>query len=442
MSITTLNSACSPLANMVPIGVGTARAESLDSYTQRLANAHRVPRYFIDLLVHGKTDSISRPKRPAAPGMLNTLTQPDFAQRLVNLTARPDVALIGFGGLKGSINRLGLCRSERAWCLECFGEWRAASVEPYIPHLWAIPSYKVCHIHRSPLSVKCNACWATFNNESSWAGSFDVCPKCKAPLHIEPGTIPSNGGYRKVLKDIPEYEELAAQVLAEFVQDVLRITTENLMVGVDFEMLMEHCRKYDLAHTQADLARVVQLSVTTIHELATGKFPPGLSNLVRIAVTCEVALVGLICPALWRTTASGSKIEGKTSELPVGNKRKFYDWDEIEKRVIASIESGDAKPPHTMAREMGLCEKQFCLKLGKTIYRLRLAAASKNLMERDREYAEIKLRLTEKIKFAKKNRKRTSGTAMSKSLGIGINNKSFHKAYDDLKPLLVKSPQR
>jgi hypothetical protein len=153
-------------------------------------------------------------------------------------------------------------------------------------------------------------------------------------------------------------------------------------------------------------------------------------------------LAGLVCPALWKTSASDSKIEARAVELPVGAKRKFYNWDDIEKQVIASIESGDAKPPHTMAREMGLCEKQFCLKLGKTVYRLRLAAVSKRLMQRDQEYEDIKVRLAEKIKFAKQNRQLTSRTAMSKKLAIGINNQSFHKAYDDLKHLLVKRPHR
>ena len=114
----------------------------------------------------------------------------------------------------------------------------------------------------------------------------------------------------------------------------------------------------------------------------------------------------------------------------------------IENQVIASIESGDAKPPHTMAREMGLCEKQFCLKLGKTIHRLGLAAISKKLMDRDQEYEDFKVRLAEKIKFARQNRKLASRTAMSKSLGIEINNKIFHKACDDLSHLLVKKPHR
>ena len=117
-------------------------------------------------------------------------------------------------------------------------------------------------------------------------------------LHIELGTIPSNGGYRPIIKNASEYDELASHVLAEFMKDLHRITKENLTISTDFQMLLEHCRKYDLAHTQADSARVVHLSVATVHELATGKFPPGLANLVRIVVTCEVSLAGLICSEL------------------------------------------------------------------------------------------------------------------------------------------------
>jgi len=71
-----------------------------------------------------------------------------------------------------------------------------------------------------------------------------------------------------------------------------------------------------------------------------------------------------------------------------------------------------------------------------------MAAASKKLMERDLEYADIKVRLIEKIKFVRQNLQLTSRTAMSKKLGIGINNQTFHKACDDLKPLLAKRLHR
>lgn len=407
----------------------------------RLALKHRVPRYFIDALVKCDENLIARPKRSMSPGRLDAHTHAEFGHRLALLTARPEVATLGFCRTQGAMNRIGLCRDHRAWCQECLGEWKSSSQETYFPHLWSIPAYKVCHVHRCPLSERCHACRMSFKHDFRWSSELDVCPNCSRPLHIAPGTIPSNGGYRPMIKDTPEYDELASHVLAEFMEDLHRITQENLTISTDFQMLLEHCRKYDLAYTQADFARVVHLSVATVHELATGKFPPGLANLVRIAVTCEVALAGLICPELWKTSASGSKIRAGKVALPAGTKRKFYDWDSIETTVISAIEAGEAKPPHQMAREMGLCEKQFCLKLGKTIYRLRIAAVGKKMVERDRLFEDIKKRLVEKLTFARLHRKVTSRTEMSKQLGIGINNQLFHKAYSELDYILRKEPR-
>lgn len=429
---------CSPLFNLEPMGYGTSRVESMDSYTMRLASEHRVPRYFIDALVQADKNLITRPKRSMNPGRLDAHTQSEFGHRLASLTARPEVATLGFCRTQGAMNRIGLCRDNWAWCQECMGEWRASSQQTYFPHLWSIPSYKFCHVHRCPLTERCHACRTSFKHHFCWSSALDVCPKCGKALHIAPGTIPSNGGYRPMIKDTPEYDELASHVLAEFMEDLHRITKENLTISTDFQMLLEHCRKYDLAHTQAEFARVVHLSVATVHELATGKFPPGLANLVRIAVTCEIALAGLICPELWKTSASGSKIQAGKVNLPAGPKRKFYDWDSIEASVISAIDSGQAKPPHQMAREMGLCEKQFCLKLGKTVFRLRVAAASKKMVEQEGKYEEIKKRLVELGTLGTSDRKMTSRKLLSRKLGIGSNNELFRKAYNDVIIVLRK----
>ncbi len=49
-------------------------------------------------------------------------------------------------------------------------------------------------------------------------------------------------------------------------------------------------------------------------------------------------------------------------------------------------------------------------------------------MARDRECADIKVRLAEAMRFAKQNRQLTSRTAMFRKMDIGINNQTFHKA--------------
>lgn len=99
----------------------------------------------------------------------------------------------------------------------------------------------------------------------------------------------------------------------------------------------------------------------------------------QIAVTCEVSVAGLLCPDLWETTANGLKVEARTVQFPDPEKRVLYDWDAIEKQVLASIETVKAEVPWVTARSMDLCEKQFCLKLGKTVYRLRILSIPERL---------------------------------------------------------------
>ena len=85
------------LISLKPIGLETDMTESLESYIQRIANAHRVPRYFIDLLVESNTDILLKPKRASNPTCLNTPSKAvqHYVQRLADLTGRSDVHSLG-----------------------------------------------------------------------------------------------------------------------------------------------------------------------------------------------------------------------------------------------------------------------------------------------------------------------------------------------------------
>jgi transcriptional regulator with XRE-family HTH domain len=435
VSINSLNTTASPLYNLEPLGIGGAMAESLDSYTHRLASQHRVPRYLLDMVIESEGKSLERPKRSSHPLSLNgpSSVASDYVRQLAITTARPEVLGLGFGALTGAIARIGASRSMRAWCRECLEEQRLTGCPAYVPQLWSIPSYTVCHVHRAPLTTKCQSCGATFSTKTSWKNSWDCCARCGKSLGDEPGTYLTRLATEPSSRSLTSYAELAAEVLVDFVATVPRIAAERLEVGVNFEMLMNHCRKHGLAQTQADLARVTHVPVTFIHELATKKSTPSLTKLVRIAVICEVSLAGLLCPSLWESSAAGTVLDENPIDLPQTKQRKKYDWDSIEKEVVSAISSGDAMTPHAMARKMGICEKQFCLKLGKTVYRLRHAVASQKLMTKDQEYLVFKERVREVLSAAIKNNERTSRKAIARTLGVCINNSSYRKAFDDMK---------
>jgi transcriptional regulator with XRE-family HTH domain len=428
----------SALVNIDPIGVGTPMAESLESYAQRVANAHRIPRYFLDLLVDGGGDGFLRPKRASGPTCLNTPSSSAkrYAERLAELTARPAVRSLGLGIFNGVLSHLTVNRQIRTWCAECFAEWKASGVVPYWPQVWSFPQYTICHKHTVPLQSKCRDCGVlrgTFSSDKPWKGALDQCPRCNTELYERlPVPVAGAGQRSGVIRKIPGYAELAAHALGDLVANIKRITVECLQVGTEFSMLMAHCQKYDLANTSSDLARATGLSRPTIHNLEHNEHAPCLENLLRIAVSCEVSLAGLICPDLWETTATGVKVEGRNVKLPDSEKRIYYDWDAIEKQVLASIDAGTAEVPWVMARSMGLCEKQFCLKLGKTVYRLRYAALNLKLSGKAGEYEELKQRLTDAVKIAVANRQHKGRLSMAKKLGIGVHNPMFVRAHREV----------
>ncbi|MDO8773126.1 MAG: TniQ family protein [Burkholderiaceae bacterium] len=434
-----------PLINLEPIGLGTDMAESLESYVCRVANAHRVPRYFIDLLVEGDADSLDRPKRSKNPTCLNTPSEAVqmYVKRLVDLTGRSELRSLGLGCFSGALSRLGVNRPHKAWCAECFAEWKEDQKTAYWPQVWSFPQYTRCHKHNITLQNKCKGCGSKFASEKLWRAELDKCLVCCAPLYslIKKEKSESEES-NTIARKIPDYAELAAHALADLVACVRTIVEDNLEIGTKFSLVMDHCTKHSLAETPADLAKITHMSRPTIHNLQHNEHTPCLENLLRIAVTCEVSLAGLLCSDLWKTSVTGLKVEGRSMQLPSSNRRVYYDWDAIEKQVLASIDAGTAEVPWVMARTMGLCEKQFCLKLGKTVYRLRRAALNRQLMKKTDEYKVMKEQLKKEIELAILNRNHKGRLTMARKLNVSVNNPLFTRAHAEVICTLMKYRQR
>lgn len=429
------------LLNLEPINLGTDMAESLESYGQRVANAHDVPRYFIDMLVESNADVLQQPKRAQQPTCLNTPSDMTkrYVQRLVELTGRSDVRSLGLGVFSGALSQLKVNRSHKAWCVTCLAEWNEDQKTAYWPQVWSFPQYSVCHVHNVKLESKCRKCGASFPSERPWRVELDRCPVCRTQLfsQTKSGETKSQGVINEGQK-IPEYVDLVAYALGELVANIKTIAENDLEVGTQFSLLMDHCQQYGIANTPADLARIAQLSRPTLHNLQHNEHAPSMDNLLRIAVIAEVSLAGLLCPKLWRTSASGFQIQEKDVKLPKSSKRIYYDWDAIGEQVLASINAGTAEVPWKMARSMGLCEKQFCLKLGKTVHRLRSAALSRKLSENADAYEVMKARLIKELELATLKRQKKGRISMAKKLNVGVHNPLLVRAFAEVNFSLMK----
>lgn len=51
-----------------------------------------------------------------------------------------------------------VARDLRAWCPECFQQWRSTDQLIYEPLLWSIAAVTVCPIHHQPLQSRCPHC--------------------------------------------------------------------------------------------------------------------------------------------------------------------------------------------------------------------------------------------------------------------------------------------
>ncbi len=160
-----------------PIGVGTPYTESLSSYLTRLAQEHCVtPKKLImaeiaplimgDLYqpemlsknvstIFGNSDA-----KPAINGMRDMTESLTFA--LESLTLREDLRYLSGLTWKGIIKERGLFRQHKAWCPQCFEQWRQENKPIYEPLLWSFKNVNYCFQHHCQLVDCCPYCDAQF----------------------------------------------------------------------------------------------------------------------------------------------------------------------------------------------------------------------------------------------------------------------------------------
>ncbi|MBL4882156.1 MAG: TniQ family protein [Oleispira sp.] len=77
------------------------------------------------------------------------------------------------------------------WCPECFGEMQRLGFESYFKLIWHMSSVAACHIHRTPLIQRCEACDC---DQTSYKKVTDIgyCQECGESLSIRISGIDSD----------------------------------------------------------------------------------------------------------------------------------------------------------------------------------------------------------------------------------------------------------
>lgn len=200
----------SRLYHLEPIAVGTAYVEGLISYLCRLAEAHCVSPATLtkqEILpslrkiytvgsreVHkaqgdGDLVSVSSFSKPVSNKNPNEqgFWAWQYIEGLQPLTLRKNLQTLTIPRWVEQISKVDrgieIARDLRAWCPECFQQWRNTNQVIYEPLLWAIAAVTVCPYHFLPLQYRCPHCQKT---QRPITGKMQVarCSQCSNWLDV------------------------------------------------------------------------------------------------------------------------------------------------------------------------------------------------------------------------------------------------------------------
>jgi transcriptional regulator with XRE-family HTH domain len=159
---------CSTLYHLEPQGIGTPWVESLSSYINRLATAHRITTVdLINRIICNEETSII-PKVDTQfysqnASSLNGVGKYafEFTRILQKLTLRNDIILLSMLPWRKVIDPggKGLTTKTKQWCPFCFNDQVNNGNIVYEHLIWSLAINKTCSIHKVPLQNMCPQCF-------------------------------------------------------------------------------------------------------------------------------------------------------------------------------------------------------------------------------------------------------------------------------------------
>jgi GTPase SAR1 family protein len=215
------------LYDVQPVGIGTADVESLTSYIGRVAEAHCVSTGTLfarklsahvgkDYLVAMKNSTVFAVLHQVDTQAINGISQisEGFVYALETLTRRNGLRFLTMQTWKEAISTRNLLRATRAWCSQCFEQWRDTGSVIYEPLLWALNVIKACPRHRRRLQFRCPECEKQL---AQFSRSFrpGYCPRCHCWLGRSLNAL-QDGSEPLTEKEI-EWQAFAANLVGELV---------------------------------------------------------------------------------------------------------------------------------------------------------------------------------------------------------------------------------
>jgi transcriptional regulator with XRE-family HTH domain len=316
----------SRLSHLEPVGVGTPFVESLTSYTCRLAEAHNwkvstlflfeiLPHLDMPYLLSGINDnlftgtfSFLRVKGvfDGVNGISDGATK--FVAALEYLTKRLDLRFLTLLSWAEVLTPRKLLRRCRAWCPDCFYDWRAGSKTIYEPLLWAIDVVKICSIHQRYLVSTCPHCTnqVSMLKTKSRAGYCFVCEKWLGGSGIIDST-----------ENKPDEAELSFQLwVVENVGEILAAATELQSRPLRGNLARSTSSVIDYCYegVAKKLATTLGKSKSSVWGWKSGSNKPSLGKILTLCYVAGISLLDFL-------TSEGSIKSGYFNQRAFTNKK-------------------------------------------------------------------------------------------------------------------------
>jgi transcriptional regulator with XRE-family HTH domain len=276
----------SRLYSLPPIGVGTPQVESLTSYVMRLAEAHAVsPGTLIrQEILSGLADGPKRPYFTALHSLNGMgLSFEQWVSLLEKLTVRSDLNVLTLLPWKSVFASAGILRRQRAWCIDCYQEYREHGQTAYDSLLWTIGPITVCPQHETFLQKYCPHCQHRLLLLSAYARP-GVCSYCNGWL----------GGGPSIRRQDESKRGIEDQLwIAQVVGDLLALGNIKHKIPRNRARLRSNIDRAiaDWANGNRLLfCRVARIPDKTVMEWLNGDCLPSLALLIRLSQNLRVPL--------------------------------------------------------------------------------------------------------------------------------------------------------
>ncbi len=336
----------SHLYHLEPIGIGTARVESLTSFISRLAEAHCVPVrklvLHIILPLFGKSylpsmaeDSNTTAFWKDSSAFNGTSTSAgELVCVLERLTHHDNLRFLTMLPWAEALSCRYLTRRTKAWCPCCYQEWLEEGMPIYDPLLWGLEVVTLCLRHTCRLQEYCPHCKRRMTMLAAqvipghcsqcraWLGITSVLEDCdsdagvEGELHWQRYVVHTVGELLAASPALPSppRREKFAQAIAEY---------------------LEYCADGKVSV----LARKLRLSRRTIRDWKQGLQIPQLESLLQCCYLLDVSPLDLFNANVSMSKGVSQKALAEQLEVKGKVKKRYrvLRAEEIRKELEAEL---------------------------------------------------------------------------------------------------------